>query len=57
LLVDYALLARRGIDRSPGRRHVSPSLFVIPVIFTYVDDAITALQRRRPVESYDKVLS
>ncbi len=57
MLVDYALLARRGIDRSPGRRHVSPSLFVIPVIFTYVDDAITALQRRRPVESYDKVLS
>jgi hypothetical protein len=33
---------------------------VIPVIFTYVDDAISALQRRlrrRPVESYDKIVS
>ena len=114
LLVDYALLARRGIDGRPGlarwdavldacHKRARPiimttvamgagmtpialglgtdpsfrspmaivvigglvtstflSLLVIPVIFTYVDDAISALQRRlrrRPVESYDKIVS
>jgi multidrug efflux pump subunit AcrB len=114
LLVDYALLARRGIDGRPGlprwdavldacHKRARPiimttvamgagmapiavglgtdpsfrspmaivvigglvtstflSLLVIPVIFTYVDDAITALKRRlrrRPVESYEKIVS
>jgi multidrug efflux pump subunit AcrB len=114
LLVDYALLARRGIDGRPGlprweavldacHKRARPiimttvamgagmtpialglgtdpsfrspmaivvigglvtstflSLLVIPVIFTYVDDAIAAVNRRlrrRPVESYEKIVS
>src|SRR5688572_7854053 len=114
LLVDYALLARRGIDGRPGlprweavldacHKRARPiimttvamgagmtpialgigtdpsfrspmaivvigglvtstflSLLVIPVIFTYVDDAIAAVRRRlrrRPVESYEKIVS
>ena len=114
LLVDYALLARRGIDGRPGlprweavldacHKRARPiimttvamgagmtpialgigtdpsfrspmaivvigglvtstflSLLVIPVIFTYVDDAIAAVRRRlrrRPVETYEKIVS
>jgi multidrug efflux pump subunit AcrB len=114
LLVDYVLLARRGIDGRPGlprweavldacHKRARPiimttvamgagmtpialglgtdpsfrspmaivvigglitstflSLLVIPVIFTYVDDAIAAARRRlrrRPVEEYEKIVS
>jgi multidrug efflux pump subunit AcrB len=114
LLIDYVLLARRGIDGRPGlnrweaildacHKRARPiimttvamgagmtpiaiglgtdpsfrapmaivvigglitstflSLLVIPVVFTYVDDAINAVNRmlrRRPAEKYEQIVS